>query len=186
MTLAYIGWQGFFTFNFAIYSYFGQLFVCLVKPTATALILCSVFIGLNNFFSGLVVLPQYMVGTFYAVPYYITPGHYVYDGLITCLYRNNNDTVVADYGSDYYDYLVGIGQCSNSNSTADADADAAAAAACEGTAYQYANSFFGGQFMIQYSPRFTSTAMNAIILGFILALSRVLTFVSLKYIRHSE
>jgi hypothetical protein len=182
MTLAYIGWQGFFTFNFAIYSYFGQLFVCLVKPTATALILCSVFIGLNNFFSGLVVLPQYMVGTFYAVPYYITPGHYVYDGLITCLYRNNNDTVVADFGSDYYDYLVGIGQCSNATTTT----TTADIAACEGTAYQYANSFFGGQFMIQYSPRFTSTAMNAIILGFILALSRVLTFVSLKYIRHSE
>ncbi|MGK3751359.1 MAG: hypothetical protein ACI8RD_003660, partial [Bacillariaceae sp.] len=27
---------------------------------ATAQILCSVFIGLNNFFSGLIVRPQYM------------------------------------------------------------------------------------------------------------------------------
>jgi hypothetical protein len=137
--------------------------------------LCSVFIGLNNFFSGLVVLPQYMVGTFYEVPYYITPGHYVYDGLVTCLYRNNNDTVIADYGSDYYDYLVDIGQCGNST-----------VEVCEGTAYQYANNFFGGQFMIRYSSRFTSTGLNTIVLGFILALSRVLTFVSLKYIRHSE
>ena len=56
---------GFYTFNAAIYSYYGQLFVCLVKPVATAFILSSVFIGINNFFSGLVARPQFMVGTFY-------------------------------------------------------------------------------------------------------------------------
>lgn len=61
----YVGFWGFFTFNSAIYSYFGQLFVCLVKPTATAFILSSVFIGINNFFSGLVARPQFMAGTFY-------------------------------------------------------------------------------------------------------------------------
>lgn len=47
-----IGFWGYFTFNFAIYSYFGQAFVCAVQNQATALILSSVFIGLNNFFSG--------------------------------------------------------------------------------------------------------------------------------------
>ena len=63
--------QGFFTFNVAIYSYFGQAFVCFFKPMATAQILASVFIGLNNFFSGLIVRPQFLVG-FFAVPYWIT------------------------------------------------------------------------------------------------------------------
>ena len=53
---------GFFCFNFAIYSYFGQLFVCLVEPKQGAFILASVFIGLNNFFSGLIVRPQFMLG----------------------------------------------------------------------------------------------------------------------------
>jgi hypothetical protein len=120
--------------------------------------------------------------TFYAVPYWITPGHFVYDGLITCLYRNNNDTVTADYGSQYYEYLVGIDQCSSSSASA---ADAAAVV-CQGTAYQYVNNFFGGQFMIQYSSHFTSTGLNCIVLGFVLTLARLLTFLALKYIRHSE
>jgi len=70
---------GFFTFNLAIYSYFGQAFMCLVPTMATAQILCSVFIGLNNFFSGFIVRPQYMT-TIFAFTYWITPGHYVYEG----------------------------------------------------------------------------------------------------------
>jgi hypothetical protein len=99
----------------------------------------------------------------------------VYDGLITSLYRNNNDTVTADYGSQYYDYLVGIGQCNTTSPPP-----------CQGTAYQYVNNFFGGQFMVQYSDHFTSNGLNCIVLGFILTLARALTFLALKYIRHSE
>lgn len=73
----------YFTFNNAIYTYFGQAFICLVKdvPTAGALVgalskfclflvsctafsptsnmHCSVAVGYNVFFSGLVVRPQY-------------------------------------------------------------------------------------------------------------------------------
>lgn len=51
---------GFFTFNMAIYSYIGQLFMCLVRGPGTAQILASIFIGINNFFSGLIVRPQQM------------------------------------------------------------------------------------------------------------------------------
>lgn len=68
-----VGFWGFFTFNFAIYSYFGQAFACMVNYQATAIILSSVFIGLNNFFAGLIVRPQLMIGGFYAIPYYICP-----------------------------------------------------------------------------------------------------------------
>lgn len=49
-----IAFWGFFTFNIAIYSYFGQCFMCCVRGMATAQILASVFIGLNNFFSGFI------------------------------------------------------------------------------------------------------------------------------------
>ena len=79
------GFWGFFTFNMAIYSYIGmflfdlrirhfvvnlsdlshhlsagQLFMCSVRGGGTAQILASVFIGINNFFSGLIVRPQQM------------------------------------------------------------------------------------------------------------------------------
>jgi len=56
----------FFTFNLAIYSYFGQAFMCSVKGMGTAQILAAIFIGLNNLFSGLIVRPQYLSGEFFA------------------------------------------------------------------------------------------------------------------------
>jgi len=57
----------------SIYSYFGQAFVACVPTVPTAQILAAVFIGLNNFFSGLIVRPQYLSG-FFEIPYWITPG----------------------------------------------------------------------------------------------------------------
>lgn len=166
--------QGFFTFNFAIYSYFGQLFVCLVKGTGTALVLSSVFIGLNNFFAGLVVRPQFMVGTFYAVPYYICPGHYIYQGLVVSVYGENNDTVVASNGSEFQTYLVDAGQCTLE--TPD----------CNGTISEYIDSFFGGEFGDANDPPVKSRVICGIVLGFILVLSRLLTWLALKYIRFAS
>ena len=163
-----VAFWGFFTFNFAIYSYFGQAFVCLVKPTATAIILSSVFIGLNNFFSGLIVRPQYMVGTFFALPYYISPGHFVYEGLVTSLYFDDDRNVHADYGSEFWQYLVANGDCSEDHEV------------CVGTVEEYVNVFFGNEFTINNMPR------NALVLGFVLILTRGLTWLSLKYIRFRD
>lgn len=163
-----VAFWGFFTFNFAIYSYFGQAFVCLVKPTATALILSSVFIGLNNFFSGLIVRPQLMVGTFFALPYYISPGHFVYEGLVASLYTDDNRDVFADVGSEFWQYLVDNDKCPDVTRP------------CVGTVAEYVDVFFGNQFTIDHSPR------NALILGFVLILTRGLTYLALKYIRFSD
>ena len=140
----------------------GQLFVCLVKPAATAMILCSVFIGINNFFSGFIVRPQFMVGGFYALPYYIAPGHYVYESLVMSIYHRDDTTVIANEGSEFYDYLVKNG-CTT--------------VVCEGTASQYVITFFGGEFQYENGLR------NALILGGVLVLTRVLTWLALKYIR---
>jgi hypothetical protein len=159
--------KGFFTFNFAIYSYMGQLFVCLVRSTATAVILSSVFIGLNNFFAGLIVRPQFMVGGFYAIPYYISPSHYVFESLVMSVYGDSTRTVIATDGSDYFDYLV-----QNQENSCEAGASS-----CEGTASQFVYVFFGGEFSSDNKIR------NALILGFILVLTRILTWVALKKIR---
>jgi len=107
-----------------------------------------------------------MIGTFYVVPYYITPGMYVYNGLITSLFSGNNSTVVGDPDSEFSQYLNGIGQC-NANG-------------CVGTANEYIQNFFGGQFGIAYSLR------NAIVLGCILIIARLFTWIALKYIRFSN
>ena len=156
--------QGFFTFNIAIYSYFGQAFVCFFRPMATAQILASVFIGLNNFFSGLIVRPQFMKGLF-AFTYWITPGHYVYEGMITSTYDGDDRAVVADFGSDFY-YEIG---CDTRNFTGD----------CTGRVDQYMDSFFGGKFQKDH------IAFDFIILGVYLVVARFVTFLALNYINFS-
>lgn len=142
----------------------GQLFVCLVKPTATAIILCSVFIGLNNFFAGLIVRPQFLVGNFYAIPFYITPGHYVYESLVMSLFSNDTRPVVANVDSDFFMFL----NCTQGQTE------------CIGTISQYVDVFFGFEYTEMNKSR------NAGILGFVLVLARVLTWVALKYIRFSS
>lgn len=139
--------------------------MCLVKPLETALILSSVFIGLNNFFSGLIVRPQFLVGTFFVMPYTITPGRYVYEGMVMAIYSEDNRTVFADQGSEFYDYL---------NCTEELEMET-----CEGTIYQYIDNFYGGEFSRD------NIARNGIVLGFVLTLVRVLTWLALKYIRVS-
>jgi hypothetical protein len=140
----------------------------------TAIILSSVFIGLNNFFAGLIVRPQLMVGGFYALPYYICPGHYVYEGMVVCLFDDDDRIVKADNGTEFYDFL----DCTNATTR------------CEGTVENYIDFFFGGEFgefdeNHEFSDDDHTRRNNAIILGFILVITRVLTFVCLKYIRFS-
>jgi hypothetical protein len=162
-----IGFFGFFTFNFAIYSYFGQLFVCLVKPQATAIILSSVFIGLNNFFSGLIVRPQFLRGTFYAFPYFITPGHYVYNGMVTALFSTSSEVVLASSGSGFHDFLMSEGTCSSTSTS------------CSGSVSAFVRYFYGG-----YYGQGGHIA-NALALGGFLVAARLLTWLALKYIRCS-
>jgi len=107
-----------------------------------------------------------MIGTFYVLPYYITPGMYVYNGMVTALYDGNNSTVIPDLNSDFYNYLVDNALYDVSN--------------CTGTAAEYVDNFFGGQFGIQYTLR------NALVLGAFLTVARLLTWVALKYIRFSN
>lgn len=128
----------------------------------------KVFIGLNNFFAGLIVRPQFMVGGFYAIPYYIAPGHYVYESLVMAVFYQNDKEVLANFESDFYNYLVEIGKCVQGDT------------GCKGTMYDFVISFFDGEFSHDHQIR------NAIILGVILCLSRILTWIALKYIRFAS
>jgi hypothetical protein len=111
-----------------------------------------------------------MVGGFYALPYFICPGHYVYEGMILCLFDGDDRNVTANAGTEFYAYL----NCPAT--TADTEE-----VNCTGTVDQYIDSFFGGEFVGGNNR----VAWNAAILGFILVITRVLTFVCLKYIRFS-
>eukprot|EP01082_Thalassiosira_pseudonana_P014895 g13469.t1 g13469 contig8:742113-747102(+) len=185
-----VAFWGFFTFNMAIYSYIGQLFMCLVRGPGTAQILASIFIGINNFFSGLIVRPQQMnkssqlishfiVSSFvltlplslltaglWAFTYWINPGHFVYEGLCMSIFHNDTRQVIVSEGSDYYYDL---------NCTA----ISAEFGDCQVDASEYVTAFFGGKFSRNHIMR------NALILGGILFAVRAATFVALSKLTYS-
>ena len=108
-----------------------------------------------------------MVGGFYALPYYISPSHYVYESMIESLYDDDTRQVKASNGSEFYDYLT-----SNPNNPC-----SSASTNCTGSVHDYIVVFFGGEFDRK------NTLRNAVILGCILFLTRLLTWVALKKIR---
>jgi hypothetical protein len=136
--------------------------MCLVSSMTTAQILASVFIGLNNFFSGLIVRPQFMTG-FFEITYWITPGHYVYEGLVLAQFHGDERTVIAVNDSEYYDFL----KC-DGNST------------CEGSVAQFIHVFFGGRFNKD------NELQDILVLALFLVAARVMTFYALKYLDFSD
>ena len=168
---------GFFTFNLALYSYFGQAFMCSVRGMATAQILNSVFIGINNFFSGLIVRPQYLSG-FFLAPYYITPGHYVFEGLIVSQFTGDYRLVTTNAGSAYGDwvralpaenrpYCPSVQPCEDTQYCCPTD--------CCGTVEQFMDSFFGGFFNAG------NLLQDILVLGVFLVAARIMTYYSLKF-----
>ena len=157
----------FFCFNSALFSYFGQMFVTLVKSPKAAMTLAGVFIGFNVLFSGLVIPPQRMVGTPYIATYYVTPGHYVLEGEVMALMNNDARSVAATEGSDFYDWLVDSGLCDVSE-----EQDS-----CIGSQKDYVQWLFGGEFSEDNIVR------NLWILAAFLAFSRFSTWLSLKFIK---
>ena len=158
----------FFAFNNALYSYFGQLFVSSFKAIKAAMILSGVYIGFNNLFSGLIILPQTMIGTPYVLTYYITPGHYIFEGEVVAIMSNDARAVEANVGSEFNRWLVAENICSLGQQP------------CEGTQGDYVQYFFDGNFSEDHIGR------NALILGVLLILVRLCTWLALEFIRFAD
>lgn len=149
--------------SFSIYSYFGQAFVACVPTVPTAQILSAVFIGLNNFFSGLIVRPQYLSG-FFEIPYWITPGHYVFEGMVLACFHDDQRQVLAQPGSPFYESLESLG----------CDAEP-----CIGTVDQFIDTFFGGKFQRSH------LWYDIFALAVYLVAARILTFFALKHFNYT-
>lgn len=135
---------------------------------ATAQILCSVFIGLNNFFSGLIVRPQYLTGIF-TFGYWITPGHFIYEGLIVSQYWGDTRPVIASQGSEFWHFLG-----------CDEPDDTDFGSECVGDVTQYVWVFFGGKFSSKHE------LLDIVVLSVFLLLARVSTFYALKRFQYTN
>ena len=71
----------FFTLNVAIYTFFGQAFICLVADVPMSGALVGTLIGFNIFFSGYIVTAQNFGAGFFKIGLWTAPGRYVYEVL---------------------------------------------------------------------------------------------------------
>lgn len=147
--------------------------MCLVKSTHQAAILATIYIGLNNFFSGLIVRPQHLSG-FFEIPYWITPGHYVFEGIIVSQFEDDDRMVIAEQGSAFWDYL----RCDDN--TTESLGTFGNTTECFGTAWQFVDAFFGEEF----SP--DNRVRGIVVLTAFLIFARALTFFCLRFFNHQS
>lgn len=120
----------FFFLHTASYSFFAQCFMCLVKDEKTVGALQGVWIGLNLFYAGFVVLPQNFF-SFFGLGLWINASRYALEGITFTQLNAVSTPVVAIPYSPFWYYLG----CANKN-----------VAECSGSMIQYATFFFGGKF----------------------------------------
>ena len=148
----------FFVLNVAIYSYFGQAFICLVKDIPTAGALVGALIGYNVFFSGLIVKPQYFEGPF-QLGFWTAPGRFALEGITMNQFVGITQNVTAQPQSPFYFFL----SCSGVDKI------------CQGSVEEYVvEYYFGGKF----TPENFWLDVGAL-LGY-LVLARLLTWFALK------
>jgi len=126
----------FFGMNVAVYTYFGQAFICLVRDVNTAGALVGALIGFNIFFSGLVVRPQYFISLF-QLGYWTAPGRYAFEGIIVSQFSDLQYTVIA---VPYTPFWFKLGCNENPDEE------------CSSTMEDYVDFFFGGKFTRAHLP----------------------------------
>jgi len=133
--LKYFQFWYFFMLNLSVYTYFGQLFTCLVPDTPTATNIAGSVIGINIFGTGFLIKPlssgKLLMDIPKLVTFYISPAHYCYEGVIMTMFKGLTQKVIPVVNSAYFHSL---------NCTI-ADKDV-----CHGTMEGYASFAFGSRF----------------------------------------
>lgn len=130
-TASNFGWFILFFFlHTGTYSFFAQCFMCLVKDEKTVGALQGVWIGLNLFYAGFVVLPQNFF-SFLKTGLWINATRYALEGIVFTQFEGYSTQVTADQSSPYYFHL---------GCRADDPKP------CTASLLKYADFFFGGDF----------------------------------------
>jgi len=117
----------FYLFSFlglALFTYLGQMFVSLFRDAETAQGFGGLVVSLTSMFSGILIRPS-NIPPFWIFMYWITPGHYIYEGIFMSQYDGDDTIITATPGSDFFKAL----NCKYGSP-------------CEGTADQWINALF--------------------------------------------
>ena len=89
------------TLAFAAFTYIGQMFVALLRDAETAQVLGGLFISQTAMFAGILIRPS-DIPAFWLFMYWITPGHYIFEGIFMSQYNGDNTVIEASPGSPFF------------------------------------------------------------------------------------
>lgn len=145
---------GLFTFN-------GQMMMSLFRDSVTAQGFSGVVIGLTALFTGIIIRPH-DIPTFWIFMYWLMPGHYILEGLLTTQFNNDDTPIEASIGSPFWEYLG----CTEEP--------------CYGTAQQWIFVSFGGAFVFENVKWDVTYLVGAIILV------RLIAYIALTRLNYLE
>jgi hypothetical protein len=94
----------FFTFSLMLYTYIGQMVMSLFRDSETAQGIGGLFISMTVLFCGILLRPD-AIPNFWIFMYWITPGHYIFEGIIMSQYDGDDTEIIASTGSEFYNAL---------------------------------------------------------------------------------
>ena len=94
----------FFTFSLMLYTFIGQMVMSLFRDSETSQGIGGMFTSLTVLFSGILLRPN-AIPNFWIFMYWVTPGHYIFEGIIMSQYNGDDTEIVASTGSDFYNSL---------------------------------------------------------------------------------
>ena len=148
----------------SLFTYTGQMFVALCRNAQIAQGFCSLLASNTGLFAGVLIQPQ-NIPKFWIFMYWLLPGHYILEGLMTTQFNNDTSPIAASPGSGFYQYLVSIEQC-------------AAGSECSGTAEEWVEFTFAGEFIIANVP------YDILYLVVVTILTRVITVWALGHLNY--
>mmetsp|Transcript_17034 Transcript_17034/g.39117 ORF Transcript_17034/g.39117 Transcript_17034/m.39117 type:complete len:1432 (-) Transcript_17034:3850-8145(-) len=149
----------------SLFTYTGQMLIALCRNAQIAQGFCALVGSNTGLFSGVLIQPL-NIPKFWIFMYWLLPGHYVLEGLLTTQYDNDTTPIAANPGSKFYQYLVDSDQCAQGSKV------------CIGTAEEWVSSTFDGEFSRENVP------YDILYLVGVTVLTRVISVWALAYLNY--
>jgi len=150
----------------SLFTYTGQMLVALCRNAQIAQGFSGLLASNTGLFAGVLIQPQ-NIPKFWIFMYWLLPGHYIMEGLLTTQFNNDTSPIAANPGSGFYQYLVDSEQCVQGSS-------------CIGTAEEWVQFTFAGVFTVANVP------YDILYLVGITILTRVITVWALGHFNYTS
>jgi ABC-type multidrug transport system ATPase subunit/ABC-type multidrug transport system permease subunit len=148
----------------SLYTYAGQMFIALCPNAQIAQGFCALLASNTGLFAGVLIQPQ-NIPKFWIFMYWLLPGHYILEGLMTTQFDGDKSPIAANPGSPFYQYLVSTEQCKQGGM-------------CSGTAEEWVQFTFAGEFNVDNVP------YDILYLVGVTILTRVITVLALGHLNY--